>query len=238
MIDATPDFREQLHFFDEIAPNEGVPGLAGIFLTHAHMGHYTGLMHLGREAMDAKNVPVYAMPKMVDFINNNGPWDLLVKLNNIHLQLITENVPIVLNNNLTITPIPVPHRAEYTETVGFVINGPNKSALFIPDIDKWEDLDAQGVKIEKLIAKVDIAYLDGSFYEEGEIPGRLMYEIPHPFIQESIQRFSSLPDKEKKKIRFIHLNRSNPAIIPESEACKKIQKEGFKVANELEKQVL
>jgi len=28
------------------------------------MGHYTGLMHFGREVMGTNNLPVYAMPKM------------------------------------------------------------------------------------------------------------------------------------------------------------------------------
>ena len=234
MIDATPDFKEQLHFLDEIAPVSATPGLAGIFLTHAHIGHYTGLMHLGREAIGAKNVPVYTMPKMYDFLGNNGPWDLLVRLNNIELRLLSDQIPVKLDDKITITPLLVPHRAEYTETVGFQIDGPNKSVLFIPDIDKWEELDQWGFRIENWISQVDVAYLDGTFYADGEIPGRSMYDIPHPFIEQSMARFKSLPLEEKNKIRFIHLNHTNPALIDGSDAQQAIEKAGFRVAKKLE----
>jgi len=234
MIDATPDFRVQLHFLDEIAPVPDTPGLAGIFLTHAHIGHYTGLMHLGREAIGAKNVPVYAMSKMYEFLTNNAPWDLLVRLKNIELRPLSDQVTVTLNDEIRITPFLVPHRAEYTETVGYRIDGPNKCVIFIPDIDKWEDWDEWGTRIEDMIKDLDVAYLDGTFYADGEIPGRNMSEIPHPFIMESMKRFSSLPPEEKKKIRCIHLNRTNPALIDGSDARKEIEKAGFRVAKELE----
>jgi pyrroloquinoline quinone biosynthesis protein B len=234
MIDATPDFREQLHVLDEIAPVSETPGLAGIFLTHAHIGHYTGLMHLGREAIGAQNVPVYAMPKMYDFLSNNGPWDLMVRLKNIELRPLSDQVSVKLNEKTSITPFLLPHRAEYTETIGFRIDGPNQSVLFIPDIDKWEDLDQWGIRIEDWIREVDVAYLDGTFYADGEIPGRSMYDIPHPFIEQSMTLFKSLPLEEKNKIRFIHLNRTNPALIDGSDAQKAIERAGFRVAKELE----
>lgn len=234
LIDATPDFREQLHFLDKIAPVPEIPGISGIFLTHAHIGHYTGLMHLGREAIGAKKVPVYAMPQMCKFLTNNGPWDLLVKLSNIELHQLSDRVTIELNKKISITPILVPHRAEYTETVGYRIDGPDRSVLFIPDIDKWEDWDRWGTRIEDLIQQMDIAYLDGTFYADGEIPGRSMEEIPHPFIEESMKRFGSLPVKERNKIRFIHLNHTNPALIDGSDAQQRIEKLGFRIARELE----
>lgn len=238
IIDATPDFREQLHFLDEVAPVPNIPGLAGIFLTHAHIGHYTGLMHLGREAIGAKNVSVYAMPKMAEFLNKNGPWDLLVRLKNIELRSLTNQISVKLNDQLSITPFLVPHRAEYTETVGYRIDGPNTSVIFLPDIDKWEDWDKWGIHIEDVIKDVDVAYLDGTFYKDGEIPGRSMYDIPHPFIEESMKRFKSLPPSEKKKIRFIHLNHTNPALIDGSDAQVAIEQAGFRLAKELEVVVL
>ena len=94
-----------------------------------------------------------------------------------------DGLSVDLEGGLQVTPLLVPHRDEYTETVGFWIQGPNRSALFIPDIDKWERWDSLGTAIEDWIAKVDVAYLDGTFLEEGEIPGRAIEEIPHPFIR-------------------------------------------------------
>ena len=234
IIDATPDFKDQLRMLDELAPISEIPGagLTGIFLTHGHIGHYTGLMQLGHEAMGAKNVPVYVMPRMGEFLSTNGPWDQLVRYKNIELREMVTDRPIQLNERISVTPFRVPHREEYTEVVGYRIDGPNRSVLFIPDIDKWEHWDRS---IEDQIADVDVAYLDGTFYGAGDLPSRNMAGIPHPFIVESMQRFESLPAKEKAKIRFIHLNHTNPALPAASAAREAIIDSGFSVAGELER---
>jgi pyrroloquinoline quinone biosynthesis protein B len=227
LVDATPDFPDQLRALDELAPSPAVPGLAGILLTHAHVGHYTGLMYLGREVIGARRVPVYAMPRMREFLSSNAPWDQLVRLENIELRPLAADEPVTLGERVTVTPMLVPHRDEYSETVGSRIEGPSHSVLYISDIDKWERWDRS---IEKLIAEVDVAYLDGTFFDEGEIPGRSMAEVPHPFIEESMRRFGSLPAAERAKIRFIHLNHTNPALRADSPARRQIERAGFRVA--------
>ena len=234
IFDATPDFREQLHRLDLVAPHAGKPGLTGIFLTHAHMGHYTGLMHLGYEVMGADSVAVHTMPRMKGFLENNGPWDQLVRYGNIALQPMADGVPVRLNERLTVTPFLVPHRQEYTEVVGFRIDGPNTSVLFIPDIDSWEEWDAAGTRIEDVLATVDVAYLDATFFDLGELPGRDMSGIPHPLIRHSMDRFAPLPDAEKSKVRFIHLNHTNPALRDTSAAFREIESRGFHRALEME----
>lgn len=232
IIDATPDFPAQLRALDQTFPTENRPGLDGIFLTHAHIGHYTGLMHLGREVMGARGVRVWAMPRFCDYLSTNGPWDQLVRLGNIDIQKLEAGLPVSLNSRITITPFPVPHRDEYSETVGFEIRGPEHSVLFIPDIDKWERWSE---RIEDRIAQADVAYLDGTFFADGEIPGRSMSEIPHPFIVESLERFNSLPTEIRARIRFIHLNHTNPAVDPASDAARQIEAAGCAVAVEGER---
>lgn len=235
MFEATPDFRTQLHLLDADFPVPDTPGLDGIFITHAHIGHYTGLMFLGHESLGSENVPVYVMPKMQSFLSHNGPWDQLVRYKNIKLLSLHANEPVVLNKHLSVTPIPVPHRQEYSEVVGFKIQGPNKSILFIPDIDSWEELDAWGVHIEDLIKQVDVAFLDGTFFANGEIPGRDMSGFPHPFIKHSMQRFGKLEKAQRKKIWFIHLNHTNLALWKNSREWKQIEANGFNLAQELQR---
>jgi len=234
IFDCTPDFPIQWQWLEmNLPPRAKTKGrIDGIFLTHAHIGHYTGLMHLGREAMGTKDVPVYAMPRMKQFLTKNGPWSQLVSLSNIKLHDLNADVTIQLNQRLSVTPILVPHRDEFSETVAFIIRGPNKTVLFLPDIDKWARWDRS---IEKIIAQVDIAFLDGTFLSNGELPGRDMSLIPHPFIQESIKLFSALDETERKKVRFIHLNHTNPAIREGSAEESQIQKSGMQVARQGEK---
>ena len=233
LIDATPDFREQLHRLDAIAPptdpaNLSQPALAGILLTHAHIGHYTGLMDLSREVIGASEVPVYAMPRMRSFLTTNGPWSQLVSQHNITLRDLAADTPVTLNDRITITPILVPHRDEFSETVGFRIQGPQCSALYIPDIDKWDRWDRS---IEDEIRSVDIAWFDGTFYRNGEIPGRDMSQIPHPFIEETMNRLASLDEKDRRKVHFIHFNHTNPVLWSE-DAPAAVRAAGFNIASE------
>ena len=226
IFDATPDFKFQMQKVKDLFPNSS---LTGIFLTHAHIGHYTGLMHLGREVMGAKNIPVFAMPKMQSFLENNGPWSQLVTLQNIDIQPLSKDSTIVLNNQFQITPLQVPHRDEFSETVGFSIQINQKKALFIPDINKWGIWDRS---ITDEIQKHNIAFLDGSFYQNGEIPGRDMSEIPHPFIEESMEIFKSLEKNQKAKVNFIHFNHTNPVLNIESEAFNTVLRNGFHISEE------
>ncbi len=228
LFEATPDIRQQMYNLHTLAPDSKYT-LGGIFLTHAHMGHYTGLMHLGREAAGSKNTSVFAMPRMKQFLENNGPWSQLVKLKNIVIKELANQKQLKLTNNITIIPILVPHRDEFSETVGYKIFGPNKTVLFIPDINKWEKWN---LDIIEEIKKVDYALLDATFYANGEIPNRDMSEIPHPFVEESLQLFKSLSKPDKSKITFIHFNHSYPLIDIHSNAYKKIILQGYRVASE------
>lgn len=238
MFEATPDFRQQLHLLNEVAPVGASPGLAGVFLTHAHIGHYTGLMFLGHESLGATGVPVFVMPRMGRFLEENGPWSQLVSYGNIVLRTLEAGTPVPLADGLTVTPFLVPHRQEFAEVVGYRIEGPNRAVLFIPDIDSWEEWDDWGVRIEDEIARVDVAYLDATFFSDGEIPGRDMSGFPHPFLTHSMDRFSSLPEAERAKVRFIHLNHTNPAADPDAAVRVEIEVRGFRVAEEGEQVTL
>lgn len=237
LFDATPDLREQLYRLDQFMPVETTPGLDGIFLTHGHMGHYTGLMFLGFESMGARDVPVYAMPDMANFLFSNGPWEQLVRYDNIELEPLEASIGVEIAG-LTVTPFLVPHRQEYTEVVGFSIDGPDRSALFLPDIDSWEEWDEEGTRIEDMIASVDVAYLDATFFANGEIPGRDMSGFPHPFISHSMARFADLPATEKAKVRFIHFNHTNPVRFPDSPERQQVLDAGFGLADEGERYCL
>ena len=224
LFDATPDLKDQLNILQK---NQSF-ALGGIFLTHAHMGHYTGLMQLGREAMGANKVPVFAMPRMQTMLENNAPWSQLVKLDNIKIQSLAHDSTIHLGA-LKVIPLRVPHRDEFSETVGFKIFGEKKSALFIPDIDKWKKWERN---ILEEIKEVDYAFLDCTFFQNGEIAGRDMSLIPHPFMEESMALFQELPTEEKDKIYFIHFNHTNPALQKESAAGKEVELQGFHLAEE------
>ena len=214
---------------NEVTSSENPVNISGVFLTHAHVGHYTGLAHLGLEVMGAKKIPVYAMPRMMNFLTNNGPWNQLITKENIIIEPLQDGAIININDQIKITPFLVPHRDEYSETIGFNISGPNKSVLFIPDIDKWE-LWQKDIVAE--IERNDHLFLDATFFDRTELPGRDMSQIPHPFVIESMQLFINLSVNEKQKIHFIHFNHTNPLYQTGSKARKVLNNAGFQVAKQ------
>lgn len=225
LFDASPDINKQLNFMGDRIKKD----LKGIFLTHAHIGHYTGLMYFGREALNSKLVNVYAMPRMKKFLEENGPWSQLVSLQNISIIELSNESKISIDSNVIVQPVEVPHRAEFSETVGYKIYGPNKTALFIPDIDKWYLWEKS---IVDEIKQVDYAIIDATFYDSKEVNYRDISEIPHPFVTESMDLFDSIDIKEKNKIYFIHLNHTNPLLNEQSKQYKSVITKGYNVAKE------
>ena len=226
IIDATPDFTTQFQKAKEVFKDQT---FGGIILTHAHIGHYTGLMYLGREAMNTESVAVYVLPKMKAFLEGNAPWSQLDKLKNIKLIELNSNQRYSLSDDLAISPFIVPHRDEFSETAGYSIEIRYNKTLFIPDIDKWELWDEN---ILELIKQHNYALLDATFYDGKELPGRDISKVPHPFVSESIKLFQSLTVDDKRKIYFIHLNHTNPLLNNQSEEFKVVASEMINVASE------
>ncbi len=227
LLEATPDITSQLAVMNEMAmfTESDIPD--GIFLTHAHIGHYSGLVYMGREAINANHVPVYTMPRMKTYLESNGPWSQLVAIGNIKLMELNQGVPVQLSERIKVTPFLVPHRDEFSETVGFIIEGPEKKMLFIPDIDKWEKW---GKDILKEVMTVDHALLDATFYRGEELGNRDMSEVPHPTVEETMKLFENQPEEQKSKLFFIHMNHTNPMLDKNSEESDVVTGKGFNIA--------
>lgn len=239
LVDATPDVAAQLERASVVAPPRAARGgerrppiLDGVFLTHAHIGHYLGLAQFGREVYAAERLPVWGSARMRDFLSRNGPWDQLVRLNQIELRPLAPGGRVELAPGLAITPFLVPHRDEYTDTFGFEIRGPRRALLYIPDIDKWERWSE---RIEDRLKGVDLALLDATFFDGNDLPGRKISEVPHPFVVESLERFAPLPESERRKIVLTHLNHTNPAALAGSVERRAVEAAGLAVAREGER---
>ena len=225
LFEATPDITFQLNnlkknIFDEFLLPES------IYITHAHIGHYTGLMYFGREALGSKDLLVRVLPRMSNFLQNNGPWSQLVDINNIKIKEINFGSSTKELANINITPVQVPHRDEYSETAGYIIKGKNKKALFIPDIDKWEKWDRD---LSQLAKEFDFLLIDATFYDSKEI-NRDISEIPHPLVTETIDLLSGLNTENRSKVYFIHMNHTNMMLDPDSKLSKLITSKGFNIA--------
>ena len=232
ILDATPDLRIQYDRFHERSGKhksgrDNIPD--GILLTHAHMGHYTGLMFYGYESLSTSKLPVYCSKRMASFLSQNGPWSQLVELGNIDLHILELDKNIALTQNISVLPFQVPHRDEYSDTLGFKISGKKKSLLYIPDIQSWK---AWNRSIREEVDSVSFALLDGTLFSPEELPGRDLSKIGHPFITTSMTILEESARSRKTGIYFTHLNHTNLALDPEGFARQTMVEEGFDLASE------
>ena len=225
MFEATPDVASQWNALQSLSGQADV--LPSIFVTHAHIGHYSGLMFLGREVLGATGIKVHAMPRFRRFLQTNGPWDQLISLGNIVVNPLAEDSIVQVTERVQTLPIRVPHRDEYSETVGYRIMGPNRTVLFIPDINKWELWERD---LKRELSLVDRAYLDATFFDASEVGYRDMSEIPHPFMVETMDFLGGLSATEKSKVHFIHMNHTNPCLSDTSSAYRHVVASGFHIA--------
>jgi pyrroloquinoline quinone biosynthesis protein B len=232
LIDATPDLRAQV----ELARGHGGPAadasgrpplFDGIFLTHAHMGHYAGLVHLGREAYGSQTTPLYTSPSMGRYLRSNGPWSLLFEGGHLQQLDLELGQPLQLSPAISVTPLPVAHRGEFSDTLAFAIQGPRRRVLYLPDIDRW---DGDWLDFAGWLAEYDAVLVDGTFFDGDELPGRDMTAIPHPPIARTLQAIEGLPRSERSKVLFFHLNHSNPVLDPASPQSARVRASGARVA--------
>lgn len=222
LVDVTPDVREQVRALDRWRPlPESGNVVDHICLTHAHMGHYTGLVQFGKEAHNARAVPTWVTPSMAAFLRANQPWRTLVDDGHLDLRETVPGGTFQPAPGLRVRLVPVPHRSEFTDTVGVSVND---ELLYVPDIDAWaawEDAEAE-------IARHRVALLDGCFFRAGELSGRNQEDVPHPLVLDTVERFSSLA--ETRRLILTHLNHSNPAADPSSPEAAVVAAAGFEVA--------
>jgi len=235
LIDCTPDIREQLERLRDVRDDprgrvDRAP-FDALLLTHAHIGHYLGLAFLGFEAISAPGIPAYCTPRMADYLTNNGPWSQLVEQENIALRRVTPGTPFDLEG-LSITPIAVPHRDEFSDTVAFRIRGPAHTVLYIPDCAPWRKWRAPFPDPTSIFDGVDIALVDGCFHSVDELPGRHIEAIGHPLMVETMDLLQDRVTAASLAVYFTHMNHSNAALDPASDARRAVESRGFHLMQE------
>jgi len=228
LIEATPQIEPQLSRLHQLTgqQNRGRQLVDAAVITHAHIGHYLGLAQFGFEVASTRNLPVFVSQQLSDFLSRHGPWRQLVEMKQIELHQITAGVEFSPLPGIAVTPVKVPHRDEFSDTMAFRIRGPNKTVLFVPDIDSWND--DPGL-LDRLVEGVDVAYLDGTFYDGRELPGRDLSKVRHPFMTDTMQRLEDQARQRPGRFRFIHLNHTNPALHDDA-IRRSVRKRGFRIA--------
>jgi pyrroloquinoline quinone biosynthesis protein B len=232
LVDATPDITRQLDLITDPAFRQRAAArrpFDGIFLTHAHIGHYTGLAVLGKEGMGIRETPVYCTEAMAAFLASNQPWQLMVEQGRLDLRPLAIDRWHRIDEHLDVQLWKVPHRDEFADTVGFVFRGPSSSLLYLPDINAWRAWDRD---VAEAVAGVDVALLDGTFWSMDELPGRSVEDIPHPLMTQTMDALQEVVDQDKSRVLLTHLNNSNPALDDGGPQQAEVARRGFEIARE------
>ena len=223
LIDVTRNLDRQLR-------KVGDRQVTDIWLTHGHIGHIDGIGLFGKEVMNANNVKLHASKSMIELIRSTPKWNELIENNILIPSQFNSNESIQISEYLVITPIQIPHRDELTDTHAFVVKGPEKSVLYLPDHDSWEetlDFVSQDSVIDWFeFLGVEIVFLDGTFWSKNELSRQ--NDVPHPPVVDSLERLGNLNGKELE-VFFFHFNHTNPLLIPKSDEIKRLLDSGCKI---------
>lgn len=236
LVEATPRIEEQVAMLHELAGvhGRGRQPVDAVLTTHAHLGHYLGLAWFGREVAGSRAVPVHCTPRFGAFLRQHGPWKQLVELQQIDVREFAIGAAFVPWAGITVTATAVPHRDEFSDTVAFTIAGPQRRVLFVPDIDAWER--APGL-LERLLDGVDVAYLDGTFFDGSELPERHLAEIQHPLMTRTMALLAERARAHPGTLRFLHCNHTNP-VLHDAAVRARVEAAGFAIASQGERVAL
>ncbi len=224
LFDATRNLGDQLNIWQENLP-------AHVWLTHAHFGHVDGLGLFGRETIGAKGIMLHVSQKMKQLIQTTPQWALMLEQGVFSLEVFTTGEEIFFDSE-SIIPLLVPHRDELSDMHAFIIRGKEKSLLYLPDHDTWEEtLSLYHCKlIREWLEKFDIdtAFIDGTFWSHHELSERPQEDVPHPPVSQTIAHLGTrLPGDPD--LYFIHLNHTNPLYDGSSSAYKTVKAMGWKI---------
>lgn len=228
LFEATPDITHQLNLFRSLT-DSAYPYLPeAVFITHAHIGHYTGLMYFGREGMNTKQLPVYVGAEMEKYLRKNGPWSQLVSIGNIALKGVKREDSVMLGV-LCVRFYRVFHRSEFAKPFGFSISIHQKRILFVPDTDHWYAWHKLFHTLPGEIGRHDLSFIDATFYSGDELPGRKMEEVKHPLVTETMKLLDRYPDSVRARVQFNHFNHTNP-LLWNPEIQQRVKSAGYGVA--------
>jgi pyrroloquinoline quinone biosynthesis protein B len=228
LVEATPRIEEQVALLHDLAGvhGRGRQPVDAVLTTHAHLGHYLGLAWFGREVAASRQMPVHCSPRFATFLRQHGPWRQLVELQQLDVCEFAIGQVFTPWPGLTVRALAVPHRDEFSDTVAFVITGLARSVLFVPDVDAWE---REPGLLERLLAGVDVAYLDGTFFDGSELPERNLAEIRHPMMTRTMALLAGVAKARPGQLRFLHCNHTNP-VLHDPVVRARVEAAGFAIA--------
>tara|TARA_Y100000589_G_scaffold37950_1_gene31738 strand:+ start:20984 stop:21829 length:846 start_codon:yes stop_codon:yes gene_type:complete len=227
IIDVTRHLGDQLQYLDNRIPSD-------VWLTHAHFGHVDGLGLFGRETINARGINLHVSQQMIELIELTPHWKIMLDQGVFVVNEIRDSQPKE-SDEFTMVPLQVPHRNELSDMHAFVLRGPNKSLLYLPDHDTWNETlsmhNAETIRQFLSDLAIDIALIDGTFWSNNELKSRSQDVVPHPPIKQTLEMLG-YKQQGDPDIFFFHLNHTNPVYDEWSEEHTQVVEMGWKIGKQ------
>ena len=229
LIEATRALPEQLKIWADTCGYDNPIRPDTVLLTHAHLGHIEGIGQFGKEAMGCQNLTLVASESVISILQNKK---LMAPFSNT--DFTSEESLKFEQGGIVFDFIPVPHRDDTSDTHAILVSGENKRVLFLPDHDDWgQTLKSVGYTNPRdwfQSMGATHVLLDATFWNGEELPGRDMKDVPHPTVEDTLERIQE-SELEGPEIIFIHLNHTNPLNKPNSKQSRMVEAAGCKIGH-------
>ena len=233
LFEASRTLSDQLRIWSEM-DGEPLNSLKSLWLTHAHLGHIDGVGQFGCEAWGPKGIELHASESMISLIQNSPNLAHLIDNGHLVPMAFSDGCKVKLTDELSVTPIRVPHRDELTDTYAFKIESSETKMLFLPDHDSWQEtLDLHSASnprgwLQSMF--IDIALLDSTFWSDDDLGGHAK-EIGHPSTLETLDLLGQRNPGDPRIILF-HFNHTNPLHDESSGEVARVRASGWEVARQ------
>ncbi|MGA7095484.1 MAG: MBL fold metallo-hydrolase [Candidatus Cybelea sp.] len=243
LLNCSPDIATQIEAFAPLHPSypRGTP-IGAMLFTDANVDHIGGLAVLRQRgaagfllrSSGVVHEIAIAQPAFAPFASSPHRW-LEVPLDS---PCVAEDGDDIVGNALTVRALAVPgttpgydgRRTARGAVVAYEVadRGSERSLLFAPVFSAIDD------RLRDAITRADIAFLDGSFYDNDELsdagllPKRAR-ELGHQPVGGSNGTLAQLHGTPTRVV-FTHLNNSNPMLDPRSLAHASVRESGSEIA--------
>ena len=241
LINASPDIRQQIEAmraegcFKDPQGNRSLP-FAGILLTDAEIDHTTGLILL-RESTAPLNI--YSTTTVKQALTSG--YAILSTLQNycgVKWAPITPGEIIKLTDDLEVEPFALSTKApKYIQStvvevwgIGLTIRDTitNSTLTYAPGMGSIDN------DLRQRFENSDCILIDGTFWTNDELPSlgigartaKAMGHLPLSGDDGSLSQLASISNTRKI---FVHINNTNPILIPNSSESQAVENHGFEI---------
>jgi len=237
LINASPDVRTQIEAFPELLPRDGrATPIEAVLLTDSELDHALGLLLL----REAGAVRLYATPSAYKTLaEGSGVVRTLERYCPVEWAAVTPGAETPLAGGLTFRAFDVPTTKKDrfgiggTEgrVVGYRLTDQRSGGtlVYLPGVQTL------GPEVRAEIAGCDCLLIDGTCWSDDDLPrlglaAKTSREMGHLPIDGPDGSLALLPDLGVRRTIFVHMNNTNPILLPGSPERRIVEERGMEVA--------